>query len=80
MTRLGKMLVDEGRAAGKAEGELLKLVTQVIKKLRKNHSVSEIADMLEEDEATIRRICDIANKYAPDYDVEAICSKLKENN
>ena len=74
MTRLGKMLVDEGRAEGRAEG----LVTLVIKKLRKNYSVPAIADMLEEDEAAIRRICDIANKYAPDYDVEAICSELSK--
>lgn len=75
MTRLGKMLVEEG----KAEGEELKLITLVVKKIQKNITVPEIADMLEEEATTIQRICDIANKYAPDYNAESIYKELKES-
>lgn len=70
----------EARQAGRQEGyqagrqELL--VGQVCKKLRRQKSVSEIAEALEEDEATIQRICDIAGKYAPDYDEEEICKEM----
>ena len=62
---------------GKAEGEELKLIKLVCKKLQKKCSVPEIADMLEEEESTIQRICDVAAKFAPDYDVEAIYENLK---
>jgi hypothetical protein len=68
-----KMLYEDG----KEEGRLEKLVSLVFKKLRKNCDVCEIADMLEEDEHLIRRICDAAKKYAPDYDEEK-CAELLE--
>ncbi|MBQ8559681.1 MAG: hypothetical protein IJ439_06860 [Tyzzerella sp.] len=48
MTRLGKMLYDDGKEA--------KLKELVGKKLEKGYSVSEIADMLEEEEAVIGAI------------------------
>ncbi len=65
------------RQAGKEEGLELKLIRQVCKKLTKNLSVPEIADMLEEDEAVIQKIVDIALPLAPDYDEEEILEKLK---
>lgn len=37
----------------------------------------EIAEALEEDEAVIQRIYDIAGKYAPDYDEEKICKEMR---
>ena len=70
----------EARQAGRQEGyqagrqELL--VGQVCKKLRRQKSVPEIAEALEEDEAVIQRIYDIAGKYAPDYDEKKICKEI----
>ncbi|MDD6201672.1 MAG: PD-(D/E)XK nuclease family transposase, partial [Lachnospiraceae bacterium] len=67
--------IERGKEIGKETGEKKKLLELVCKKIKKGLTVPEIADMLEEPEETIREICDIAHKYAPDYDVMKI---LKE--
>lgn len=54
------------------EGADLKTISQVCKKLIKGKSVEEIADELEEEVDYINKICDIAAKFAPDYDVNKI--------
>ena len=69
--------VQEMRRISKAEGEELKLIKLVCKKLQKNCSVPEIADMLEEEESTIQRICNVATEFAPDYDAEVIYENLR---
>lgn len=46
----------EGREEGKQLGKDEKLRELVVKKVKKGLSVSEIADVLEEDEETIRKI------------------------
>ncbi len=68
---------EEGLKDGLAKGLELKLIRQVCKKLAKNLSVPEIADMLEEDENVIQKIVDIALPLAPDFDTEKIFEKLK---
>lgn len=68
--------VQETRRVSKAEGEELKLIKQVCKKIQKKNSVSEIADMLEEEKEVIREIYDISIKFAPDYDAEKILEEL----
>ncbi|MBO6112067.1 MAG: hypothetical protein J6P45_03335, partial [Lachnospiraceae bacterium] len=67
-----------GREEGIREGSLLNYISLVCKKLTKGKSVNVIANELEEDEAKIKDICDIAVKYAPDYDAEAICKEYME--
>ena len=64
---------------GQLEGENKKLIQIICKKLKKNKSVSEIADALEEEQDIVQKICDIAFKYAPDYDIEKIMKELNEN-
>ena len=39
-------------------------------------TVETIADMLEEDEETIQKICDAASKHAPEYDIDKIIKEL----
>lgn len=68
----------QGMKLGHEEGEEHKLVKQICKKLRKNCSIEEIVDMLEEDEETIRVICDVASSFAPNYDVELIVESMKK--
>ena len=51
---------------------------QVCKKLKKKCTVSQIADMLEEKEGTIQAICDIAQAFEPDYDVDEIMEALQK--
>ena len=66
-----------GMREGREEGYREALVSIVIKKLQKGMSAEEIADFLEEDVLTIQRIYDIANTYAPKYDIEKIVQKLE---
>ena len=70
--------VQETRRISRAEGEELNLIKQVCKKIQKKNTVSEIADMLEAEEAVIQRICDAAAEFAPEYDAEKILEKLHE--
>ena len=87
MTRLGQMLVDdgreegreEGRKEGREEGEIKKLIRIVLKKLQRNCDVPEIAEMLEEEEPTIRKIYDIAVSQAPNYEVDKIYQEFIKN-
>lgn len=73
---------DEGEKKGEKKGisigEEKKLMEQVCKKMKKKCSVSEIAGMLEEEEAIIQPLYDIASTFAPDYDIEKIMRVLEE--
>ena len=60
-----------GRAEGEARGELRKVISLTRKKVSKNMSAEEIADMLEEDIHLVVRICDALKKH-PDWDDEKI--------
>ncbi len=66
----------KGLAEGQAKGQANTLVRMVFKKLEKGKSLSEIAQELETTEDEIRRIVEIAKRYGPEYDIEAICKEL----
>ena len=51
----------------------------VCKKLTKGKDVSQIATDLDEDESHIQEICNIAQKFAPDYDAEKIFEELSKS-
>ena len=53
-----------------------KLIEQICKKIKKNLSAREIANILEEDESIVQRIYDTALSFAPDYDIEKIRNRL----
>lgn len=59
-------------------GQMSALIKQVCKKLQKNCSVPDIADMLETDEITIQTICDVAKAFAPDYDTDKIIAAMQK--
>lgn len=64
---------------GMQQGEYKKLISQTCKKLEKGYTIEMIADILEEDESTIRTIVEIAMKHAPEYDTAKILKDLLEN-
>ena len=66
-----------GEARGQAKGELRKVISLVRKKISKNMSVEEIADMLEEETVSIASIYTLIQAH-PDWDDESISSKLAE--
>lgn len=67
---------EEEERAGRIEGEQLYLIKQVIKRIIKNISVSQIAADLLEPLDTIQPIYDLAMKQAPDFDAEKILAQL----
>jgi flagellar biosynthesis/type III secretory pathway protein FliH len=74
----------EGRQEGRIEGceesrrqSQIKAVTRICRKHQKEISAADAAEMLEEDEAFVRAIYELADEYAPDYDVEAMYKVLK---
>ncbi|MCM1088027.1 MAG: hypothetical protein NC419_07700, partial [Muribaculaceae bacterium] len=62
----------EGKAEGLAEGMEKRRIDQVCRKLIKGKTPEAIAEDLEDSLDTVQRICNIAEKYAPNYDVESI--------
>lgn len=71
--------VELGIQQGIQKGEYKKLIELVCKKLTKQYSIEEIANILDEDVTIIRNIVEIAQKYAPEYDTEKILKELLEN-
>ena len=72
--------VQETRRISREEGEQLYLIKQIIKKIIKNISVSQIATDLLEPLDTIQTIYDLAMKQAPDFDAEKILNQLTSLN
>lgn len=68
----------EGRIEGRTEGDMLRLIRQIGKKLIKNKSIKTIADELEEDIAVIEPICRAAEQFSPDHDPEKIYKILSD--
>lgn len=48
----------------------------VLKKKRKDVSCEITAELFEEPVEKIRKIYEVAEKYAPEYDIESICREL----
>ena len=67
-----------GYEEGCEAGETNKLISLVIKKVRKGQSLEQIADVLEEDVETLRPIYNAIIGGAPDYDVKEIRRRLGE--
>lgn len=80
MTRLGQMLVNEGRIEGRTEGEKRKLLEMICKKLRKGKSIEQISDELEEEMDVIQPLCKAAAEFAPEYDCDSIYNKISMEN
>ena len=74
--RREELIRTEERAEGQAKGQMCKLISLVVKKMKKNYPVEQIANELEEEEAVIRKICKVAEQFAPEYDVEQIYKAL----
>ena len=69
-------LTQEVFAEGEQSGEQLKIVNQVIKKVKKSKTLETIASELEEEVADIKPIYDAVVSSAPDYDINVIKDRL----
>ncbi len=85
-TEVMELFKEDGRKEGIEEGITTgadkHLISLVCKKLKAGKSIKIIASEVEETVADIEPICSAAEKYAPDYDVDAIYNELhnKDNS
>ena len=70
--------MERGIERGVEKGSLQRLVNQVCSKLKRGKTPEEIADALEEPIENIRKICRIAEQYAPEYSEEDVCRALMD--
>ena len=66
----------EGKREGILEGKNILLIEQVLKKVRKGKSLSQIADELEEDEEVIKGIYDKVIELSPEFSEEKVVKTL----
>ena len=65
---------------GEHRGEQLKIINQIIKKVKKSKTLETIASELEEEVADIKPVYDAVIAAAPDYDIEVIKDRLDINS
>ena len=71
---------EDGWNEGKIEGKIEEKIELICKKLMKGKTVEQIADDLEDTVENITVICDVANKFAPDYDIKKICMAFQKDD
>ena len=71
---------ERGLKKGLERGGHLKLIAQVCRKLAKGKTPETIAEELEEDINEVKRICEAASGYAPEYDAEKILAELEKQH
>ena len=67
-----------GKEIGKAIGSDEHLVRLICRKLRRMMSIPQIAREVEEDEIRVKLICDIAERFAPDYDEQKVFEAVQK--
>ena len=65
---------------GEHRGEQLKIINQIIKKVKKSKTLETIASELEEEVTDIKAVYDAVIAAAPDYDIEVIKDRLDINS
>ena len=65
---------------GEHRGEQLKIINQIIKKVKKSNTLETIASELEEEVTDIKPVYDAVIAAAPDYDIEVIKDRLDINS
>ena len=65
-------ILEIGIMQGMEQGADRKIIDQVCKKLKKGKTVSCIAEEIEESLEEIEIICEVAKRYAPNYDIDKI--------
>ena len=69
--------LERGLVQGLTQGQELKLISLICKKLKKDKSIEQIAEELEEEISVIEPICKVASDFAPEYDVHEIYQALQ---
>ena len=69
---------EEALAEGTELGTERHLIEQICKKLKRGKDIPQIADEVEEREERVQLICDIAERFAPDYDADKVFEAVRK--
>ena len=69
--------LERGLEQGLTQGQEINLISLICKKLKKDKSIEQIAEELEEEISVIELICKVASDFAPEYDVHEIYQALQ---
>ena len=76
---LRKEIREIGYEEGHEQGRREFLTEKVCRKLRRGMEPEQIAQELEEDEESIRQLCEIVAPYAPEYDSSQVLKAVMQN-
>lgn len=76
MCNISDLIEERALEEGFARGEKQKLISMVVKKVKRGKDLSSISDDLEEDIETLRPIYDVVCAAKPDYDINQIYDTL----
>ena len=68
--------MEQGIERGMERGELCKVIKLVLKNMKKGKSISEIAEILDEDETVIRQIF-ICHEEHPEWTADQIATRIR---
>ncbi|WP_278841528.1 hypothetical protein [Holdemania filiformis] len=68
--------LEQGIERGMERGELCKVIKQVLKNMKKGKPISEIAEILDEDETVIRQIF-ICHEEHPEWTADQIATRIR---
>lgn len=77
MWSIEEELVNQGMERGIERGSELRLISMVCRKLKKGNSVEQIAKELEEELEVVERICEVAEQFSPEYDINQIYEAMQ---
>ena len=72
-----KIVLQDAREEGFEEGIEQNIISMICKKLIKGKDAITIANEIEEPVEKVSKICDIASRYLPNYDVRKIMEELR---
>lgn len=70
--------LNRSRKEGETVGDLRRMVMLVCKKMKKNKTLAEIAEDLEEEAEIIEPFYRAAEKFAPEYDPKLVFEEMQE--
>ncbi len=80
LNKATKKAMEAGMEAGRAAGELYQLVSLVCRKRKRQKSLEEIVEDLEEEISVIEPIYRAAEKFAPEYDQDMVFEQIREDS
>ena len=69
--------IEKGIEEGEKSGDLRRLVSLICKKVKKNKTLGEVAEDLEEEISAIEPLYRAAEKFAPEYDPDEVFEQVK---